>query len=137
MGALLLKDTVSIPWTVLLVVPLYLLLHLFGLGLMLIVARLTAFRPEVKVVVNLFSRAWFFLSGVFFSIERFVDHEAVQQVMMANPAYKFLTAIRDCVVYGTAPSWSLWGGLIAWSVGLFLVGFVFFWQAEEKYVNVR
>lgn len=136
-GALLLKDTVSIPWTVLLVVPLYLLLHLFGLGLMLIVARLTAFRPEVKVVVNLFSRAWFFLSGVFFSIERFVDHEAVQQIMMANPAYKFLTAIRDCVVYDTAPSWSLWGGLIAWSVGLFLVGFVFFWQAEEKYVNVR
>lgn len=136
-GAVLLKDTFSLHWSVLLVIPLYLLLHLFGLGLMLIVARLTAFRPEVKVLVNLFGRAWFFLSGVFFSIERFVDHEVVQHMMMANPAYKFLTALRSCVVYDTVPSWSLWGDLIAWSVGLFIVGFIFFWQAEEKYVNVR
>ena len=57
--------------------------------------------------------------------------------MMANPAYKFLSALRSCVVYDTVPSWSLWGGIVAWSVGLFLFGFIFFWQAEEKYVNVR
>ena len=136
-GAVVLKDTFSIHWSVLLVVPLYLLMHLFGLGLMLIVARLTAFHSEVKVVVNLFARAWFFLSGVFFSIEKFVDHQSVQQIMMANPAYKFLSALRFCVVYDTVPPWSLWAELVVWSVGLFLIGFIFFWQAEEKYVNVR
>lgn len=136
-GAVMLKDTFSIHWSALFAVPLYLLMHLFGLGLMLIVARLTAFHSEAKVIVNLFGRAWFFLSGVFFSIERFVDHQAVQQIMMANPAYKFLSALRSCVVYDTIPSWSLWVELIVWSVGLFLIGFIFFWQAEEKYVNVR
>lgn len=57
--------------------------------------------------------------------------------MMANPAYKFLTAIRECVVYDSVPSWELWAQLAAWSVGLFIIGFIFFWQAEEKYVNIR
>lgn len=136
-GAVALKDEFSISWTIILVIPLYLLMHVFGLGLMLIVARLTAFRPEFKVAVNLFSRAWFFISGVFFSIERFVDHEVVQKIMMANPAYMFLTAIRECVVYDSVPSWELWAQLAAWSVGLFIIGFIFFWQAEEKYVNIR
>lgn len=136
-GALLLSDSPSLEWTIWLVVPLYLLMHIFGLGFMLIVARLSAFRPEVKVAVNLFNRAWFFISGVFFSIEKFVDHTLVQQIMVANPAYKFLTALRESVIYGQVPNLQLWGELLAWSIGAFIFGFVFFWAAEERYVRVK
>lgn len=136
-GALLLKDSPTVGWSALLVIPLYVLMHIFGAGLMLVVARLSAFRPEVKVVVNLFNRAWFFISGVFFSIEKFVEHATVQQIMAANPAYKFLTAVRDCVVYDRIPSGQIWIELIAWSIGIFLFGFIFFWEAEERYVRVK
>lgn len=123
-------------WTVVLVAPLYLMLHLFGCGLMLVTARLTAEVPDSKALLNFVTRVWFFLSGVMFSIERFVDHPVLLHLMTANPAYIFLTAVRDCVIYGKAPSLAVWGELSLWSFGAFLVGLVYFWMAEAKYVRL-
>lgn len=123
-------------WTVLLVVPLFLLIHVFGCGLMMITARLTAQVPEAKTVLGLVISGLFFLSGVMFSVDRFAEHSAIHQIMSANPCYKFLTAVRDCSIYRTVPSLEIWGELIAWSIGAFVVGFIFFWRAEDKYVRL-
>ena len=135
-AALLLRDTIGVSWTILLVVPIYILMHMFGLGFMFIVARLSAFHPETKVFVSLFTQAWFFVSGVFFSVERFVDNPGVQKVMVNNPGYQFLQAVRDCVVYDRIPSLQTWGVLLGWSIGLCLVGLIFFWLAEDKYASI-
>lgn len=126
----------GVSWTVVLVVPLYLMLHLFGGGLMLITARLTAEIPDSKAILDFASRVWFFLSGVMFSIERFVDHPILLNLMTSNPAYIFLTAIRDCVIYGSAPAFTVWGKLLLWALGTFVVGLVYFWRAEAKYVRL-
>ena len=136
-AATLLKQHVSISWTYLLVVPIYLLIHLFGLGIMLVVARLSAFRPETKVLVKLASQAWFYVSGVFFSIDRFVEHATLQSVMTANPGYVFLDALRDCIVYSEVPSMDAWLKMLIWSVVLFVVGLIFFWRAEERYAGIN
>lgn len=127
-------DPVS--WTVLWAVPLFLLIHVFGCGLMLITARLTAVIPDTRALINFFTRAWFFLSGVMFSIDRFVDHPTLLSIMTANPAYIFLTAIRDAVIYATTPGLSVWLTLFAWSFGTFLAGLLYFWQAEARYVRL-
>lgn len=123
-------------WTVVFVIPLFLLIHIFGCGLMMIIARLTAQVPESKTVLGLVISGLFFLSGVMFSVDRFAEHSAIHQVMSANPCYIFLTAVRDCTIYRTVPSLENWGELIAWSLGAFVVGFIFFWRAEDKYVRL-
>lgn len=123
-------------WTLVLVIPLFLLIHIFGCGLMLITARLTAQIPETKTLLGLVTRGLFFLSGVMFSVDRFAEHSAVHEIMSANPCYIFLTAVRDCSIYRTAPSLATWGELAAWSFGTLIVGFVFFWRAEDKYVRL-
>lgn len=123
-------------WTVVFVIPLFLLIHVFGCGLMMITARLTAQIPEAKTILGLLTRGLFFLSGVMFSIDRFAEHSVVHQVMTANPCYIFLTAIRDSTIYRTAPSLETWGQLLAWSVGAFVIGFIFFWRAEDQYVRL-
>ncbi|WP_141759855.1 ABC transporter permease [Corynebacterium sp. HMSC056F09] len=123
-------------WTLILVVPLFILIHIFGCGLMMITARLTAQVPEAKTILGLVTRGLFFLSGVMFSIDRFAEHSAVHQVMSTNPCYIFLTAVRDASIYRTAPSLATWGELVAWSVGAFVLGFIFFWRAEDKYVRL-
>ncbi len=123
-------------WSILLVVPLFVLLHIFGCGLMLITARLTAVIPDTRALINFFSQAWFFLSGVMFSIDRFVNHPALHEAMTANPAYIFLTAIRGSVLYAAPPSLATWATLTAWSFGTFLVGMLYFWQAEARYVRL-
>lgn len=123
-------------WTALLLVPLFLLIHIFGCGLMLITARLTAVIPDSRALINFFNSAWFFLSGVMFSVDRFVDHPTLHCVMTANPAYIFLTAIRDSVIYASPPTATAWLTLLTWSVGTFMIGLVYFWQAEARYVRL-
>lgn len=123
--------------TIPLFIPITLLMWLFGTGFMFMVARITAFIPDAKVLINLAMRAWFFSSGVFFSVERYASSALMSAVMTNNPAYIFLTAIRGVVIYGEVPSASTWLTLLAWSLGAFVLGFVFFWEAESRYVRVK
>lgn len=134
--ALATQKFTPVSWTVILAVPLFLLIHVFGCGLMLVTARLTAVIPDTRALINFFTSAWFFLSGVMFSIDRFVNHPALHSVMTANPGYKFLNAMRDSVIYATPPSVSTWLTLIAWSFGTLLLGLIYFWQAEARYVRL-
>lgn len=127
----------AVSWTVLLVIPLTVLMWIFGTGLMFVVARCTAFIPDLKVLINLGVRAWFFGSGVFFSIDRFVETPELYRIFSVNPGYIFLTAVRQCAIYSEVPSLNVWISLSAWSLATFAVGFVFFWRAEERYVQVK
>ena len=124
-------------WTIIFLVPLFFLAHIFGTGIMFIVARVTAFYPDAEIIFRLGQRFWFYSSGVFFSIERFVQQPVLKSVMEHNPAYQFLMAARNCVLYGQVPSMDLWGPIIIWSFAAFAVGFLFFWRAEERYVTVK
>ena len=126
-----------IHWTVILVVPIFFLMQLFSLGCSFIVARACAFVPDLRSVVNLINRGLFFLSGVFFSIDRFVNHPTLELLMKLNPVHQFLTAVRVSVLDGTTPSAFTWVYLVCWSFGLTLLGFLYFWAAEGRYATLR
>lgn len=136
-GALVFQLDKPLSWTILLAIPLFLLMQVFSAGLMFISARITAFLPDFRRMMQFFTRAWFYISGVFFSIERYANIPELQSVMVANPAYQFLTALRDSIMYSSAPELTTWLYLAAWSFGAFLIGFVYFWQAESRYVHIR
>lgn len=135
--ALIMQWREPLQWTLLLVIPIFLLIQMFSAGLMLFSARITAQIPDMRTVINLAARAWFFLSGVFFSVERFVDQPELKFLMQENPAYRFLTAARQVVMYGEIPTLADWLILVSWAVGAFAAGFFFFWRGEGKYSNVR
>ncbi|MGP5729493.1 ABC transporter permease [Corynebacterium casei] len=133
---LVLQWRTGFEWTLIAVVPLYVLIHIFGCGITLCVARITAFIPDFRAFFKVIVRAWFYSSGVFFSLDRLTTDSAIQDVLMLNPAFQFLKAVRDSVLYGSFPPLSQWIYLTLWSVGLFVLGMCFFWQAEERYINV-
>lgn len=135
--ALLWQHDQPVSWTVVLVVPIYFLIQLFSFGCCLIVARATAFIPDLRSVVTLVTRALFFLSGVFFSIERFVTHPDLALAMKLNPVYQFLSSVRLVVLDGAVPSVAVWLYLLLWSVGLSFIGFIYFWEAEGRYASLR
>lgn len=124
-------------WTIVFVVPAYVLLHIFAAGATLISARLTAFIPDMKQIISVAVRGLFFVSGIFFSIERFDHHQGLQTIMQINPIYQFLRAIRLSVLDGQVPSITHWFYLTAWALGIFVVGLMFFWRAEARYVQAR
>ncbi|UIZ91670.1 ABC transporter permease [Corynebacterium sp. CNCTC7651] len=122
-------------WTVVLTVPLFFLAVTFGTGLMFIAARMTALLPETRVLLDLFMRGWMFSSGIFYSIERFAQDPLIYQIFSANPAYRFIRAFRDVVMYGNVPSLQEWLILTGWALGTFVVGFVYFWGPEKRYAK--
>lgn len=124
-------------WTIILVLPLYFLIHVFLFGAGLIIARVTAFIPDFKSMVSLFMRGMFFLSGVFFSIQRFDTHPTIKSLVEANPIYQFLMAIRSCVLEGEIPAGEVWLYLTLWTLGLNIIGLLYFWAGEERYAGVR
>ncbi|CAM4338932.1 MULTISPECIES: ABC transporter permease [Corynebacterium] len=124
-------------WHVVLIVPLYVLLHLMILGCEFIVARATAFIPDLRAIVGVLTRALFFTSGVFFSIDRFDSSPTAAAIMNNNPGYIFLQACRDVTIYNTLPSLSIWVHLLCWTLGLTIFGFIYFWFAEERYAGVQ
>ncbi|MEH0147253.1 ABC transporter permease [Corynebacterium sp. Q4381] len=124
-------------WEILAVVPLFLLVHVFGLGLTLITARLTAIVPDVKSLIPVIGRAWFYISGVFFLPEKFDNSQFIQDAMQLNPAYRFLDAVRGAVMYHSLPATDEWVYMAVWSVTVAIAGFTYFWLAEGRYAQVR
>lgn len=134
--ALSMQTHVSLSPALVQVLPLYVLLFLFAGGLSFVSARITAFFPDARVVITFLSRIWFYSSCVFFPIERFSHMPRVQAVMELNPGYRFLDAIRGAVLYGKILTGSEWAILWGWALGSLVIGLVFFWMAEDRYINV-
>lgn len=126
-----------IHWSVIFVIPLYLMAHLFAFGTTAIAARITAFIPDFRSVITLFSRGLFFLSGIFFEISRFDTSSLLQRIVESNPVYQFLKAFRSCIIDGSIPSISTWVFLTLWSLIIATIGFIFFYLAEERYSVVK
>ncbi len=122
-------------WTVILVIPLYLLALVFGTGLMFIATRMTALIPDTRAVLELFVRGWMFASGIFYSIERYASDPLLYRIFSANPAHLFIDSFRRVVMHGDHLSWSDWGTLIAWALGTLVIGFFYFWRAESRYAK--
>ena len=114
---------------------LFLEIKVFSTGLMFLAAWSTHLIPDLAKIIQIFTRFWFYGSGVFFSIDRFVDQPTILRIMQANPAYKMLTAARDILIYDELPGPSVWTSISIWSFGCFLVGFLLFWFSETRYAK--
>lgn len=136
-GAILFQLDSPLHPTIVLVVPLFILIHVFNLGVIFFVSKITAFVPDFKGVIAIIQRGLFYFSGVFYDVSRFADLPILREIMLANPYYQFLNAVRSCVLTGEGPSGVQWLYLTFWSLLIAIVGFIFFWRSEEQYASVK
>ncbi|WP_164996664.1 ABC transporter permease [Actinomyces minihominis] len=126
--------TPAVPtWRWVLIIPILLIATVFVNGLAMFTASLTTSVPDLKFIWPLLGRFWFYVSGVFFSLDRFEADFWVSFIMQANPGYVFLTMSRDVLIYGTTPSLFHWVYFTVWAVGMWLFGAILFWLKEESY----
>lgn len=136
-AALISQYWITPSWTLILVLPLYILLQFFLTGIILIIGRLTAFIPDIGSLITVVTRILYFTSGVFWPIERFIHDPAIGQIVMSNPCYQFLDTARALILDGELPALSTWVELVVWSLGSFFLGLVFFWKAEHRYAAIK
>ncbi|MGO0577028.1 ABC transporter permease [Ornithinimicrobium panacihumi] len=135
LGLLLLVVPPGAPvtWTWLLFPAVFVLQTVFNGGLMLYAARLGSAIPDFKHVVSFLSRFWFYTSGVFFSVERFIHDPLWLAIVKLNPMYLVLDMSRDLLLYDTVPDGRSWLILSLWAISATVLGFWYFWQGEETY----
>ena len=73
-----------------------------------------------------------YLSGVMFSVDRFVEDELLRTLFVLNPFYGFLTLVR-AVLLDLPAGAVLLASVVAWTVPLVVVGFWFFRRGEAEY----
>ncbi|MBV7294234.1 ABC transporter permease [Corynebacterium sp. TAE3-ERU16] len=122
-------------WTAVLFFPVFCLLKLFGTGLTFLSAWMTHIIPDLSKIIQFFSRFWFYISGVFFSIDRFVEQPQLLKIMQGNPAYQILSMSRDLLIYNVLPPLDSWIFVSAWSCTTLIIGFILFWTREVKYAK--
>ncbi|WP_022873141.1 ABC transporter permease [Nesterenkonia alba] len=113
------------------------LLVMTGLGLML--ARMVNAHNDIKHLVQIGTRIWFYASAVIFGVDRFsnLGHDWIITVMHLNPAFCVLDIIRSAWLYAEFPDPYRWVVLSAWAVGAMVIGFIVFWLGEESYGKER
>ena len=129
----------------LLVPPALLLMAMFNLGVAFLAARMTIHVRDLAQLIPFISRVLFYMSGVFFSVALTTGDRSgfaglLGKVMQLNPIHVYITLVRDGLIVldprekaSSLPMETAWLLGAVWGVGLMLVGFLYFWRAEERY----
>ncbi|MEV7192841.1 ABC transporter permease [Streptomyces sp. NPDC093510] len=125
----------------LLVLPALVLQFVFNMGLALIFARMGSKTPDLAQLMPFVMRTWMYASGVMFSIPAMLATKKdvpswVGDVLQWNPASIYMDLIRFAMIDKYDSSYlppHVWLFAVGWAVVIGLVGFVYFWKAEERY----
>ena len=108
---------------------------LINLGIAFFFSRIGYKLPDFAQAMSFVTRVLMYASGVIFPVERFIQNELALTIVQANPIYILLEAYRSILMENTVPAAATWYGLAAWSFGLLIVGFLYFWRGEEEYAR--
>ncbi|PZG43621.1 ABC transporter [Spongiactinospora gelatinilytica] len=138
LAVLVLVTGEPLTWSWLLVPVALLLQTMFNIGASLVLARVGAFARDMNQLLPFIMRTWLYSSGVFFAIgDKIRDADIPQiiaDILYINPAAAYIEVMRELLLksHTTAPPW-IWGVCVFWAVFALLVGFWYFWRAEERY----
>ena len=104
----------------------------FGLGAGLAAARANHTYRDLENLLPFLFRLLFYLSGVLYSVEHFVDDGVLRSLFALDPLYCLITAWRWALL-GTDASGLVWAGTIGWPVITLVGGFVAFRSREATY----
>jgi teichoic acid transport system permease protein len=122
----------------LLIIPALVMQFVFNTGLALIMARLGSKTPDLAQLMPFVMRTWMYASGVMFSIPVMLKDKPdwIANLLQYNPAAIYMDLVRFALIdgygAGNLPA-HVWIVALAWAVLMGLVGFVYFWKAEERY----
>ena len=132
---LLTGEPVTLMW---LAMPVVLILQiLFTTGLGLIFARWGANSRDINQLLPFFTRSWRYVSGVFFSITVFTATfpEWVSTALLLNPGAVYIDLVRDSLMTSQTNEPIIWIMGVFWAFLFFLVGLIYFYRGERKYVS--
>lgn len=123
----------AITWAWLLLPVALVMILLFSAGCAMLAARIVVSARDLRNLIPVAIRLLRYISGVFFSIQHYTGAFTWGMVLEYQPVAVYLTLVRSTMLgeVPLVPQQWIAGGI--WAVLFFVVGFVVFWSAEEKY----
>ena len=114
-------------WTV----PILVLLVVFAAGMAMLVAAAQVYFRDVSSFLPYVMRIWLYGSPVLYYLDEVPAR--FKPVIAANPLSPLLASLSDVLNRGQHPSGSFLAWGLAWALGAFLVGAVFFMSREREF----
>jgi lipopolysaccharide transport system permease protein len=108
-------------WTWLLLPVVILLWQSLGFGLSLVFGTLNVFFRDVGQVLGVVLQIWMWSIPVVYVADLLPSE--FQLLLPFNPAYPYLTALRDLYLYAELPAGWIWGAMIGWSLLSIVLGY--------------
>jgi teichoic acid transport system permease protein len=112
---------------------------MFNIGITLVFARIGTFVSDITQLLPFVTRTWLYASGIFFSLPaKLTQVHApgwVVQVLAFNPISAYIDLVRRALLHEHKENElpHAWSIAIVWSVMMLVVGFIYFWRAEDRY----
>ncbi len=107
-------------------------LLLFCIGLSLLLSSLAVFFRDMLHLWGVITTAWMYATPILYPLSLLPDF--LQQAMVANPMYQYVSYFRDIMMNGIIPS--VEANLVCLFMGIvtFLVGLVVFKKTQRKFI---
>ena len=135
-GIMIVYFRVQLTWRVIFLVPEMILLFTFTFAVMTHLLHYGVFLKDLENVTSIVLRMMYFLTGIFFNIEKRLPPQYVPILMKCNPMAIVITGVRRCLLYGQTPNmtWVLIWFVI--SVIIAALGIRKIYKNENSYVKV-
>lgn len=118
-------------------IPLVLLLFLITFGFSTILMHFGVFVEDLSNLISVGLRLVFYMSGVFYSLEKRLDSEILRTVLLkCNPIAFIIDQMRNALLYGKGINWKLYFVWIVISIALAAIGLRLIYKNENGYVKV-
>ncbi len=123
----------NVAWTVVYLIPIFVMLACFAFGLGLVLAVLNIRYRDVNYLMGILLQVWFYASPIVYPTT--VIPENFQRVLQYNPLWAYANAIRRAVYHldgPTAVNWAVMGGSAVFSL---VVGWWLFSRLAPKVIE--
>ena len=107
--------------------------YAFNTGCVFVAARLVVGSRDLLNVIPMGIRLARYVSGVFFPIAYYVGDNPAGVLLEYQPIAVYLELARQCLLAEVPLDPVLWAWGVGWALLFLIVGFLVFWQAEERY----
>lgn len=122
--AMLIVFRVTPKWAMLYSPVIFILLIIFSLGLSYMLATAYVFFGDVKHLYSVILTLWLYCSALFYPVDQLTGF--IREVIVNNPIFCYIDALRSVVIYGTLPSLAENIRMILWAGIVYLIGYLIF-----------
>jgi len=117
-------------WTILLAPLVILCLLLFALGISYVLAIVYVFFGDIKHLYSIVLTIWMYLSAIFYPVTDLSG--TIRLVIENNPIFIYINCMRKIFVWGQMPTEVDFMKMIAWGLGMYLIGLCVFKKNKSK-----